>query len=374
MNKPKRRSWQLPLMLAICLFMGLLNLLARLCPGFADWYTMQVFLPVSEIWTRISGLCSFSIGEILIALGILLLLVTPVSLLILLIVCKTKRRKILSIYGLVYGWILTWILSTETLHCFIQYQCTTFGDKYFPDAPESYTSEEVLSVYAQLVDAANDAAKEVQRDESGRFLLTDDLYSSAKASMLQLGTQYPQYAGFYPDPKPIFFSSIMTQQWLLGIYYPFTMEANYNRQVYEINLPVTLCHEYTHLKGNLFEDEANFISFLACTQSESADFRYSGYLMALEYMMNEVWELEGAADIESQLDPLIWNDLYAFVPEETWTEIEEEAVIDSDLMEEVSDVAADTTLKLNGVEDGMRSYSRMVNLVMHYYLQATPRS
>ncbi len=370
MNKPKHRSRQLPLMLGICLFMVLLNILARLFPGLADWYTMHIFLPVSGVWTRISGTVPFSVGEVLIILGILLLLITPISLLILLIVCKSQRRKILKLYGLVYGWILTWILSTETLHCFIQYQCTTFGDRYFPDAPESYASEEVLSVYAQLVDAANEAAKEVQRDENGCFIMTDNLYQTAKTSMQQLGEQYPQYAGFYPDPKPIFFSSIMTQQWLLGIYYPFTMEANYNQQVYEINLPATLCHEYTHLKGNLFEDEANFISFLACTDSESADFRYSGYLMALEYMMNEVWELEGAEEIKAQLDPVIWNDLYAFVPEETWEEIEEEAVIDTAIMEEVSDVAADTTLKLNGVEDGMRSYSRMVNLVLHYYLQA----
>lgn len=370
MMKPSRRHLQWWIMLGLCLLMVVLNILARCSAAFSDWYTMQIFLPVSGLWTRLTGLVPFSVGEVLIAAGIVLLLITPVSLTVLLILCKGRRRKILKIYRLTYGWILTWILTTETLHCFIQYQCTTIGEKYFSDAPETYSTEEVLSVYAQLVEGINAAAPYVARDAEGHFVLTDDLQSEAKSAMQQLGETYPQFCGYYPDAKPLHFSSIMAQQSLLGVYFPFTMESNYNALVYPVNLPATLCHEYTHLKGNILEDEANFLSFLACTGSESADFRYSGYLSALEYMMNEVYMLEGAAAIEEQLDPYVRCDLYTFVPEEEMAQIEEEAIVDSVVMEEITDAAMDTTLKLNGVEDGRHSYSRMVNLLLHYYLQS----
>ena len=44
------------------------------------------------------------------------------------------------------------------------------------------------------------------------------------------------------------------------------------------NIPHTICHELSHLKGFMREDEANFIGYLACIGSDSPDFRYSGYL------------------------------------------------------------------------------------------------
>lgn len=50
------------------------------------------------------------------------------------------------------------------------------------------------------------------------------------------------------------------------------MEANYNRQMYVANVPATLCHELSHLKGVILEDEANFLGYLACVSSEDAFF------------------------------------------------------------------------------------------------------
>lgn len=50
-------------MLGLCLLMVVLNILARCSAAFSDWYTMQVFLPVSGLWTRLTGLVPFSVGE-----------------------------------------------------------------------------------------------------------------------------------------------------------------------------------------------------------------------------------------------------------------------------------------------------------------------
>ena len=45
----------------------------------------------------------------------------------------------------------------------------------------------------------------------------------------------------------------------------------------------------------------------------------------------------------------------------------EQLFADLSLHEEVSDTFTDTTLKLNGVSDGMVSYSRVVRLLLQYY-------
>ena len=56
------------------------------------------------------------------------------------------------------------------------------------------------------------------------------------------------------------------------------MEANYNDVMYIMNKPDTFCHELAHLRGYIYEDEANFIGYLACVESEDAFFQYAGYL------------------------------------------------------------------------------------------------
>ena len=52
-----------------------------------------------------------------------------------------------------------------------------------------------------------------------------------------------------------------------------------------------------------------------------------------------------------------------------WQEVQEsdKGLIDSKTVAEVSDKAMETSLKLNGVEDGKRSYGRMVDLLLDWY-------
>lgn len=54
----------------------------------------------------------------------------------------------------------------------------------------------------------------------------------------------------------------------------------------DVLIPVTMCHELSHLSGYMREDEANFIAFLACLQSDDPEFRYSGVYLASVHAMN----------------------------------------------------------------------------------------
>ncbi len=351
--------------------MLLLNLLARCSSAFSDWYVEHIFPYFSDFWSRISGAFPCSVGEVLICLAVVIGVPGFLAFPCLMIFAKRRRRTIACIYEQVIGWILTWLFTVLTLHFFILYQCTPFGDRYYPDAPDSYTADEIRPVAEHMIAEINAAALEVARDENGDFIMTDDLLPEAKAAMSSLGAQYPQFAGFYPDAKGIHFSFVMSHQYILGIYYPFTMEANYNRDICPINLPNTVCHEYTHLKGNILEDEANFLAFLACMESDSVDFRYSGYIQAMEYMLDVIDQIDTDGSLAAQISPLVWNDLYEFVPDDYWEKEENQLpeLIPEDTVTEVATTILDTSLKINGVEDGRMSYGRMVDLLLDYYIQ-----
>ncbi len=353
---------------AICFVMLILNIAARLSTGFADFYLMYIFPLISVPMSFISGIFPFSVGEILIILAIILVVIGIPLTIILLIFMKKSRKTVLRVFSLTAMWIFTYIFTTETLNCFIMYQCTPFSERYF-DSDGEHSREELVELYEYLITESNKLAEEVNRDEEGYFVLSDDIDSNAEEAMNRASEDYPMLSGYYPDAKPIMSSFFMSQTWTSGIYFPFSMESNYNTDMCEINLPYTVCHEYAHLKGVIQEDEAGFIAFIASAQSDSADFRYSGFINALEYVNNDIWEndVEEAYGLSAQISPKVMMDWYRFLPENYWEENEEKEIISTETVDAVSDVATDTSLKLNGVEDGIDSYSRIVNLLLDYY-------
>lgn len=348
--------------------MLLLNAASWLSTEFSDFYVLKIFPYISAPFIFLSGLFPFSVGEILIILAVLFVIVGVPLFVVLLIFGRKLRRKTASFFGTAMLWILTFIITTETMNCFIMYHCTPFSERYFSGTAQ-HTRQELTDVYALLIEECNSLSQQVLRDENGFFLLSGDTVEEAKRAMENAAEEYSQLKGYYPRPKPISFSYLMSQMGILGVYFPFSMEANYNRDIYEVNLPNTLCHEYAHLKGIIQEDEAGFIAFIASTQSESADFRYSGYLNALEYVHNEIYEsnISQAFYLTDTISPEVRNDWFRFVPENYWEENEEKEIISTETVDTISSGATDTTLKINGVEDGIESYTRIVNLILDYY-------
>ena len=145
-----------------------------------------------------------------------------------------------------------------------------------------------------------------------------------------------------------------------------------------MNKPAAMCHGLAHLRGYIYEDEANFIAYLACVESDDVTFQYAGYLSVLNYLMNDIYKAKKTepelylAAVE-KMEPV---DVYSvvvqdnvFVTDEEWDRINGKALLDTETVDEVSDAFTDTTLKLNGVSDGMVSYSRVVKLLLQYYCQ-----
>lgn len=350
--------------LAVC---AVLCAVSRRYAAFADSYRDNVFLKLQAVFGRISGVLPFSLGELMIAIavsgGISLIAVY----IVLMIRKKGKRGKISAVCSLIVLWIVTFVMLTETLNCFIMYRCSSFASVY-GIGEEKFTADKLYSLAMTITEKCNEAEALIERDGNGNMLITCDVYAETKAAMQNISSEYPTLSGYYPDPKGILCSGVMTRFDLLGIYFPFSLEANYNKDMYNSELPETICHEFAHLKGWIKEDEANFIAFRACIDSGSPELVYSGYMSALSYLRSKVYREASISDEDKAALFSAANDnvVHDLVEKGRIFREAKETKLGT-AMSVASDKAMETSLRLNGVSDGVKSYGRFIDLLLNYY-------
>jgi hypothetical protein len=95
---------------------------------------------------------------------------------------------------------------------------------------------------------------------------------------------------YFSAPKEVYFSEALSYLSISGFYFPFTAEANINTKEGNIYIPFVICHEKAHQYGIMREQDANFVAYLACIQSQNSDFIYSGYLKAFTLLIQVIFE------------------------------------------------------------------------------------
>lgn len=332
----------------ILLAAAVLNLAARLFPGFAEWYAAQVYPLIVGTLGRLCSLVPFSVAEILLYAVLLLILAGLVLIL--------TRRLSLKKAAAVLAKAFIGLFFMFTLNCGINYHRMDFSERAGFAIRES-SVEELAALCEELAEELNAAAGEICTDREGHFVLEEEAGAEAVKAMQTAAEEYPELAGYYPKPKELLLSRLLSYQQLQGIYSPFTVEAYYNGDMPDQDKPSTICHELSHLKGFMREDEANFIAYLACRASDSASFRYSGALLAWIYSGNALaaQDPERFLEIRSSLCDQALRDLENH--NAYWNSYEGIAA-------RVSDRINDTYLKANAQADGTRSYGRMVDLLL----------
>ena len=357
-----------------------LNLVGWYSPSFCNWYVENVFPIWAETYGRLTGLFSFSVGEWLLYIGFLLVVLFFVWGIIegiLGVARKKKKGELRFSKGFVFYfkfmlWVVGIVSLEMTLTCFLQFHVSPINERYSIGAGtcDEYGLEELIILRDYVVVQVNALSEEMKRDENGYLVYEGDMKTNAKLQMHRLSKDFPNLKGYYPDPKPFFFSDFFSQQYMMGYYFPFSMEANYNDRMYVVNMPASMCHELSHLKGFLLEDEANFIGYLACVGSEDAFFRYSGYLSVLGYLDRDFYAAIGQDKEVYFSHPVICEQVIEddiFLTEDAWNEVEADALLDTEMVKEASDKIVETNLTINGVADGKVSYSRVVDLLLQYY-------
>ena len=334
---------------------------ARCSQGFADWFCLNVYPVFSGIGSRVCGILPFSVGEFFVALFILGALTGLVFLII--YVRKRKGQRVLALLsGASWAGIAAAVLFfAVTFNCLVGYSRTPFS-YYSGLTLREHTKEELRELAEYMIEQANKCAEEVELDSEGRAVKPDNFNELAVQAMSSLGADYPILDTYYPQPKAVLMSPMMSSFNLAGIYFPVTVEANYNQAMPVSSQGFTACHELSHLSGFIREDEANFIAFIACRESGDPYFRYSGYLGALTYTMNAYYsaaDKEDYAELYSSICDTIRAE-YAY-RSKYWAQYEKKVTF------QAATAVNDAYLKANNQTDGMKSYGRVVDLLLAEY-------
>ena len=336
---------------------ALLMILAARTANFAEWYSEHIYPIAVESIGRVCGVIPFSVSEIGICILLIAFLITMIRTIVKSVYSHTLR--------VLPGWLSGVLLAIGILAflytacCGINYHRKSFSEEAGIVTYE-YSADELKDICIWLTEEINVRAKEVERDENGLLELEASEREGGIEAMQRLAEEFPALEGYYPQPKALIISEILSYQGLTGIYLPFTVEANYNGDMPAYDKPFTVCHELSHLRGFMEEQEANFIAFLACISSERADFQYSGYLSGWVYCMNALYraDYESWQAVRGLLDEAAEPDLTA--NNEFWDRYE-------GTISETAERINDTYLKANGQADGVKSYNRMVDLIVAYF-------
>lgn len=313
----------------------------------------------------ISGFFPFSLGEFLL-IGFIVLIITQLIRFIILIKTPAKLKQLLLgllinivvfISVLYFSFVVLWGLN---------YQRLPFSQIAALDV-QTASIEELAAVCENLLMQANELRKFVKEDENGVMMLSSgkqDALRRAYKGYENAAKIYPEFKGFYSRPKSIILSEVMSYLGIEGIYSPFTGEANVNASITDAPFPFTTCHEMAHQRGFAREDEANYIAYIACKYHPDNDFQYSGMLYSLIYASNALYQ--NAPDRYSQIrtnySEGITRDLNAI--NQYWKKYETP-------VEDISSSINNTYLKANRQEDGVKSYGRMVDLLIAEYKKPT---
>ena len=356
--------------------------LAAARPQFAEWYAENIYPVFVDTAGRLWGIFPFSVSEIGLYILISAFLLSLAGMAVQAVrwaraaraaaqsteqtaAQGTEQTAVQNAARAAASWLSCILLAAGilaflyTICCGINYHRRSFSEEE-GIVTYRYTAQELKDVCLWLTEEVNALSSEVDRGSSGVMTLEAPEEEGAVAAMRGLAEEFPALEGYYPQPKKLLVSEILSYQGLTGIYSPFTVEANYNGDMTAYNIPFTACHELSHLRGFMQEEEANFIAFLACIGSERTDFQYSGYLSGWVYCMNALYR----ADHES------WREVRPLLTEEAGPDLEADSTFWDEYEGRISETADrinDTYLKVNGQADGVRSYSRMVDLIVAYF-------
>ncbi len=362
-KQEQEKKSKLPLILiiitAVLAVTILCDILARNTDGFAEFYSEGIYPLFVHIIGFINGLFPFAVGEVLIILFFIAAVIGIAFLIFRLVRSDEKGKTALRGFTAVFG-AVTFIYFSYTFFCGINYHRVPFSEKSGL-TPSKYSAEDLRTLCVYLIENANAEAEKIETDENGLMDVNTegfDMKAECVEAMGKVGEQYPALSGFYPSPKGLMVSEFMSMCQILGVYNPFSIEANYNVNAPDFSVPFTLCHELSHLKGFMREDEANFIAYLACRESENEYVRYSGYTEALIYAMGQYYSAAGAekyTELYVTIHPTILKEMQ--FNNEYWSKYQTPVA-------EVSNKINDTYLKNQGQEEGTKSYGRFVDLML----------
>lgn len=144
-----------------------------------------------------------------------------------------------------------------------------------------------------------------------------------------------------------------------GFYLPFTGECHLDPGLHALQIPYVMAHEMAHGLGIGDEGSCNFFAYLSCSSSDDPLVKYAGLLsywrsVAAQYRR---FDREHYKALRAKMNPGILEHLeYISLQMDKYP----------DIFPAVRDATYNAYLKTQGIEEGMKNYSRVLLLVYAY--------
>lgn len=223
--------------------------------------------------------------------------------------------------------------------------------------------EDLVALCNEVINNINFIRPGLKENREGVFTSNVTFYEMsdlAKDGFKNISIKGVNLNGNYSNAKPVILSKLMSYTGITGMYSPYTGEANINNDI-PINLiPATICHEMAHQRGIAREEEANYIAYLACINNQNKEFQYSGYYLALTYLMNNLYNIN--KELYKELRENYCDGLKRDIKynNEYWKSRE-------GLVDKIWNKINDSFLKSNNQSAGVESYGQVTKLLLAEY-------
>lgn len=362
-SAPAAPTKRLPLVCKLIFLLSavsaLLYGLFRLNADFAQWFNQSISHYGRMLLATLTAWLPFSLAE--------LLLITIPLWAVALIVIAVKHYSSCAHDALVFLGILS-SLVLSVLILFVWNFAPGYYDRGLAEKlelnREKVSAEELEQTATVLTEQINALSDEITFLESGSSLMPYS-YQEMNDKLLEAYERFCEkhsfMSTFYSRVKPVMLSEPMSYTHITGVYTFFTGEANINVNFPDYCIPYTAAHELAHQRGIAREDEANFIAFLVCMESDDAYIRYSALLNVYEYVGNALYSA----------NKTLYRKVNSTLPEEVHAE---EAAYSAFFEKYKENVVADVSQQTNnaylqsqGNKEGSKSYNMVVDLAVAYY-------
>lgn len=320
-----------------------------------EYYSNGVYTSISKLFQLFFRWIPFSVGDLF--YGFLLILISKS------IYTTFKSKKIdlkMTLYKL--GAIISILYFIFHVNWGLNYYRERVHTKLNFEL-EEYSNTELIAFSKKLITKLNEVHLSLTKNDTVivNFPLSkDEIKEESYIVYDQFQTKFPQFPHSNLKVKNSLFSVPLAYMGFAGYLNPFTNEAQVNYLNPTNSYSATVCHELAHQIGIGPESEANFIGYLAAINSDNTYFQYASYLNALRYCLGEIY-YEDESQFEA-LKPLINKGILKDIEAQRtfWESY-------NNWSEKYFEFFYDHFLKANNQEDGIKSYNKMVVLLINYY-------
>ena len=347
------------ILLGIAGFCGILYILFLFIPAFSDLFNKYVSPIIRAFLSYQTTWIPFSLAEML------LILIPVIIVVVVGIGAKyySDSWRNVGVFCVIMISIVSYVFSTYALGFVPAYHGSTLDQKLGIDK-QAVSAAELEETALILAEALREESKYVIYNGEGFSVMPygyNELNDKLMDAYEKACEKYDFISPLHSNIKEVMLSEPMTYTHISGVYTFFTGEANLNVNFPDYVLPYTAAHEFAHQRGIAREDEANFVAFLVCMESDDHYIRYSAYLNLYEYVSNALY----SANYEA------YTNTYYKLPYGAMTDMIAYANFfkkyQKTVVSDVSGAVNDTFLNFNGVEEGSKSYGMVVDLAVAYY-------